>query len=362
MLKKTILMSIVLLLSAYAIAAQVESPKLTPVAPTENQQRLTREGVALHDQGKYDAAAAKYEEVLKENPDNVETLYEITLTYFTKKDYRKSLEFAYRGARYKSNLLGEFYVVIGSSLDDLGDSKKAIEVYKAGIKLAPNAALLHYNLGITYGRIGKPEEARKSLKKSLSLNPNHASSHLALGDLFYKGDYKTPALLAMSRFLMLEPDSPRSATAYRVFKEILQGGVSQDENTKHINVVVTMSDKKDEGDFGPVDMAIGLTKAGDYLEENKGKTQSQLAVAQLNTYFAILSEQNSKGNQSKFVWKYYVPYFSEMKKRNYIEPFYYYVSRSSDNAEVKKWLEENFRRVSEFLNWSKQYQWAKAED
>jgi hypothetical protein len=359
MLKKTVLTGIVLLFSAYAIAAQVESPKLTPVASTENQQSLIREGVALHDQGKYDAAIAKYEEVLKENPDSVDALYEISSTYAAKKDYQKSLEFAYRGTRYKSNLLGGFYMEIGANLDDMGDSKKAIELYKAGIKFAPNVALLHFNLAITYTRIGKLEEARKSLKNSLSLNPNHASSHLVLGGLFYKGDYKTPALLALSRFLVLEPESERSADAYRIFKEILQGGVSQDKDSKQINILVNMSSKKDEGDFDAIDMTIGLTKAGDYLEENKGKTASQLAVEQLNTYLAILGELNSKGNQSKFVFKYYVPYFTELKKRNYVEPFYYYISRSSDNPEVKKWLDENSRQVDEFLNWSKQYQWAK---
>ena len=128
MLKRTILMVFVILLSASGLAAQVESPKLKPVPSTEKQQSLIREGVALHDQGKYDAAIAKYEEVLKENPDNVESLYEISSSYGAKKDSKKSLEYATRGARYKSDLLGGFYVQIGSALDDMGDSKKAIEV------------------------------------------------------------------------------------------------------------------------------------------------------------------------------------------------------------------------------------------
>lgn len=116
---------------------------------------------------------------------------------------------------------------------------------------------------------------------------------------------------------------------------------------------------KDEGDFGGVDVILGLTKASGSLDENKGKTEAQLTVEQLETVFAVLGE-SSKGN-SKFVGKYYVPYFVEMKKRNYVEPFYYYVSRSSDNPEVKKWLDEHAQRVNEFLAWSKQYQWPKVD-
>jgi tetratricopeptide (TPR) repeat protein len=282
-------------------------------------------------------------------------------SYFEKKDYRKSLEAAYRGAKYKSELLPRFYVLAGNALDNLGDSKKAVDVYKAGLKISPTTPLLHFNLGITYLRMSKPEEARKSFKTATALAPNYSSAHLRLGYVFYEGGYKTPALLAISRFLVLEPSSERSDVAYKIFQELLQGGVSQGKNPNDINISVNMSDKKDEGNFGAVDLVIGLTKAGDFLEKNKGKTKAQLAVGQLETYFAILAEQNTKENQSKFVWKYYVPYFNEMKQRGYVEPFYYYVSRRTKDEEVQKWLSENFRRVNEFLNWSKQYQWPKVE-
>jgi tetratricopeptide (TPR) repeat protein len=344
-----------------SVAAQIESPKLTPVESTENQARLIKEGIALHDNKNYDAAIKKYEEVLKENPDNLEAIYEMGFSYSEKQDYKQSLEIAYRGARYKSPLVTGFYVLAGNSLDHLGQPEKAIEVYKAGIKLQPNVAMLHYNLGITYRNNGKSAEARKSFKKAVSLNANQASSHLALGNLFYSEDYKTPALLALSRFLVLEPNSTRSDDAYKIVMKILQGGVTKGEGNQ-INIVVGMSGKKDEGDFGPADLALGLSSAVDSIEENKGKTKAQLAVEQLQTFFAILSEQNSKDKRSKFVWAYYIPYFGEMKDKNHVEPFYYYISRRSSDPDVKKWLDDNYRRVNEFLNWSKQYQWPRVED
>lgn len=357
MLKRIGLTIFVILTSVYGLSAQIDAPKLTPVPSTENQERLIREGVVLHDQKDYDGAIRKYEEVLKENPDNVLALHELSYSYSSKGEFKKSLDVAYRGAMYKSRLLMAFYLSIANNLDELGEPKKAIEVYKAGIKASPDMAKLHYNLAITYLKIKEPEDARRSLKRSVNLDPNHPSSHLVLGDLFYRGGYKTPALLAMSRFLVLEPNSKRSASAYKIVLNVLQGGVSVDDKSGHINIMLEKSPKTDEGNFEVIDLTMGLAKASDSLEKNKGKSTAELAVEQLNTFLSILSELDEKENRSKFVFVYYLPYFSELKKRNYVEPFYYYISKSGNNPEVQKWLDGNFRRVSEFLTWSKQYRW-----
>jgi tetratricopeptide (TPR) repeat protein len=353
------LMSLTVMLLVSASAQQIDPPKLTPSPSTEQQNKLIKEGIALHDRGDYDGAIAKYEEVLKENSSNVMALYEMAFSYAMNKDYRKSLETAYRGTQYKSPIQVRLYTLIGNDLDLLGESKKAIDIYQAAIKMFPDESLLYYNLAITYNNLKKPEEAKKSLKRAAQLNPNHTSSHLLLGSVFYRTNYKTPALLAVSRFLILEPGSERAAGAYRIFQEILQGGVSQGKTSKDINISVDFSAKKDEGDFGAVDMAMGLSKAAGMTEGSKGKSEMQLLVEQLETFFAILSETDPKGDRSKFVWKYYIPYFTELKKRNYVEPFAYHVSQRSNVDGVQQWLKANGNRVNEFLTWSKQYQWPK---
>lgn len=362
MIKRIVLSIFTILISAYVISAQIDAPTLTPVPSTDDQQSLIREGVVLHDHKDYDGAIRKYEEVLKVNPDNVDALWELSYSYSAKEDHAKSLEISYRGARYKSKLLAGFYTSIANNLDNLGESKKAVEIYKAAIKLTPDYALLHYNLAVTYRKLGMFDDARKSVKRAVVFDPDRPSSHLVLGELFYSSGYRTPAFLAMSRFLVLEPKSERSATAYNVVLNVLQGGVSVDDKSGNIKISLEKSPKKDEGDFDVIDLSMGLSKAADSLEENKGKTKAQLAVEQLNTFLSILSELDQKENKSKFVFRYYVPYFIELKKRNYVEPFYYYISRSDNNSDVEKWLGDNFRRVSEFLNWSKQYQWPRIKD
>lgn len=361
MLKRTVWLVFAIALSSIYTLGQVDPPKLDPTPSTEKQSALIKEGVALHDQGNYDAAISKYEEVLKENPNNVEALYEMSFSYSMKGDYRKALDVAYKGAQYKSRLLATFYLQIGNSLDQLGESAKSLEVYKAGIKLQPQNAMLHYNLAVTYINLNKPDDARKTVKQAIALNPEHPSSHLLLSTLWYQGGYKTPALLAACRFLVLEPRSQRSASALKTVQEVMGGGVTAGKNPNEINIFVDMSAKKDEGDFGAIDLVLGLGKAAGMTKENTDKTEMQLLVEQFNTLFAIMSEQSDKGDKNKFTWKFYVPYFSEMKQKSYVEPFVYYINLSSGKEEVKKWVASNKGRVVEFLGWSKNYHWPKAD-
>lgn len=344
-------------LSPRALASDLEPPRLVPAPTTPAQDRLVREGVALHDRGDYDGAIRRYEQVLAENESHVGALYEMSFAYTRKKEYRKSLEAAYRGARYKSDLLGAFYMQIGNNLDELGEPKKAVDVYKAGIKLMPESGLLYYNLGLTYRKLGKPEDARKVLKAAVSLDPKHASSHLLLAAQFYDSGYRIPALFAAARFLALEPGSPRSGAGVRLVREVLSGGARQGKSENEVNVFVQMGGKTDEGDFGPAEMMLGLGGAAALTGEGKKKTEAEILVGQLERVVETVSG-GKKG--SSFVHRYYVPYFVEMKEKNFLEPFVYYTLKApGGHEEAGRWVAQNSGRVMQFLTWSKNYPWPK---
>ena len=121
------------------------------------------------------------------------------------------------------------------------------------------------------------------------------------------------------------------------------------------------SAKKDEGDFGSLDLFLALGKAASMAEGKRGKTEMQLLVRQFETFFAVMSEQTDKADRNKFTWKFYVPYFAEMKQKNYVEPFVYYISQSSGNEEALKWLAEKKGLVGDFLAWSKLYNWPQTD-
>ena len=66
---KNIILILILLFATLSIKAQSSSEK------------LIREGVSLHDKGRYKEAISSYEEALKVNPSSMSAVYEMSLSY-----------------------------------------------------------------------------------------------------------------------------------------------------------------------------------------------------------------------------------------------------------------------------------------
>lgn len=271
-MKKSLFISLlVLLLSYLSISAQnLPKPTLTPTEPTPEQLQLIQSGVRLHDQGDYAAAVKNYDQVLQENPSCVMAIYEKTLSLYYAKDYVKMVATALEGLKYKSNEIPLFYGLIANAYDDQGNPQKAVELYKQGIKMLEGDAAysrylasLYYNLAVTNVGLKQSKEARTNLKKAVPLNFSYASPHYLLSTVFYQDNYKIPAFLAASRLLSLEINTKRSQIAAQIIKNVMQGGVSQDSGDPNkITIGVDFNAPKDEGDFGGLDMLLGISKVG----------------------------------------------------------------------------------------------------
>ena len=216
-----------LLLSVCTWAADLKKPARTPTELTAEQKALLHEGIALHDQGDYDGAIRKYESILESNPDGISAIYELSFSYFAKKDYRKSLEFTEKGTGYISDILPRFYMQMASCLDHLGESEKAIDIYKETLEKYPREPLLHFNLALTYSQNKKPDLAISHLKEELYISPEHPTSHLLLGLTFQESGYQIPAIFALSRFLILEPMSSRASQVLLRLRQLINVGSCQ---------------------------------------------------------------------------------------------------------------------------------------
>jgi tetratricopeptide (TPR) repeat protein len=87
-MKLTALPLIALLVQTPGLQVPAFSPPTrTPAANSPADVVTLRAGIALYEQGKYDEAIAKFDEVLKGSPDNAMALYELALSSVAKKDY-----------------------------------------------------------------------------------------------------------------------------------------------------------------------------------------------------------------------------------------------------------------------------------
>ena len=339
--------SVVLALGSAAVAAQSGAPTRTPVPSTAAEEATVVAGIRLHDQGKFDEAIAKYEEVLRLNPANMAALYEMAYSFAASHEFEKSLAAATRGTEYESELLPLFYDLIGSAHDSLGEAQKAIEAYKKGIQFVPHAAMLYYNMGVTYlESLKNQDEARQAFKKAVSLDPKQPAFHLMLGQAFQTDGRTVPALLAFSTYLIQEPAGPHALSAYGFWRAILRGATP-----------AAAAASGDEGDFHEVEAAIARSQQTVIEEMDRGSAELPAFLAHMNRIVARLADQPA--DRGTLTGAYYLPFFAELKAKNFVETFVYWSMQRAPVDGVRDWLNGHADQVKEFVAWSQSYNWPK---
>jgi Tfp pilus assembly protein PilF len=363
---------LVLLLTAASLTGSVyaqSAPSREPARMTPEQEAILRSGIELHDKGQYDEAIAKYQQVLSSSPNVAEALFELSYSYFSKRDFDRSFETAQKGSELKSDLLPMFYDMMASSVDSKGEPQQAIEIYRKGIALAPDASLLYYNMAVTYREsLNKADDARAALEKAAIIEPQQAGVQLLLGQVFQGSGYNTPAFLALSTFLILDPGGRQGVTGYGLWRAVLKGGVDPlpDMNqpdqatrgpTRTPAPPSAPKPKTDEGDFSVLDALIASTHRAFLDKVDGGTPEIQALVAQVDTLFSSLPLKPDGAAAGSFVNTHYIPFFVELKQRNYVEPFVYWASQRAPVPGVREWLTANRPRVGEFLDWAAKYDW-----
>lgn len=326
--------------------------------------QLMEEGVAYHDKGDYDEAISKYDQVLKLDKNNLLALAEKAFTLMSLQEYKKAIKLCKKAIKNHPGHkdLKTVYVTYGNACDALGKPAQSIKVYDEGIEAFPDFYLLHFNKGITL--VGQKELSKAILcfQQSARLNPRHASSHNALARMLDMKNKKTPAILAYSRFLVVEPQSARARENIRFLQEILNGNTEQKEdNTISISLDAsglgdtTADGRPKENSFRTTDMILALTAALDYSDENKDQTDVEKFIRKFEVMCSSIKEVKEKNHG--FYWDYYVPYFVELKDNDLIETFAYIAFATSDESYVEAWLSAHQDEIDAFYQWSGAYAW-----
>ena len=325
---------------------------------SQDANALVKEGIALHDNGEYDAAIQKYNAALALDRDNYDALYEKAYSLLSGNKYSETIELCkYILKKHKANRNnGHVYITMGTSLDLSGKPKDAIKMYDEGIKLYPQMGLLYFNKAITLNTMNEQEEALRAIKLSITNNPYHGSSHHFLNAVTVN---KTQALMSSLVLLAIEPAGKRGAEhLQKVQKALAAGAKKTGENqvTINLDMLSPSSKRKQEDDFSTVDMLLGLNAALDFDDKFKDETSINRVQRKLESLFAILGEAND--NRPGFGWTHYAPFFAEMKKEKHVETFTHIIHLSVNDASNNEWLEENADKVTNFETWFKTY-WSK---
>lgn len=147
--------------------------------------------------GDYPKAIELYKQAIRIKPDYADAHYNLGLTYLIVDNLSSALE------EYK--ILKDLDKELSGNLFD-----SIIEPYKQAIRIKPDLAEAHYNLGILYGQLGDWRKAIESYKQAICIKPDFAVAHYGLGASYYKlGDYKK-AIESFKEAIRLNPDFARA--------------------------------------------------------------------------------------------------------------------------------------------------------
>lgn len=113
------------LLTLITLSVQAQNP---------TAEDLVNEGIQYHDKGEYAKAIETYKKALEINPNSGLALYEMALTFFTIKDYQNAEIASKKAIDANDDHKMHAYMMLGNSLDMLGETKKAIKVYEKAMK------------------------------------------------------------------------------------------------------------------------------------------------------------------------------------------------------------------------------------
>jgi len=358
-------MTFILLATALAAALEqgaalavppLAAPTKDAVTPTEAEMVALRAGYALFREKKFDEAIAAFQAMLSANPDSVGAMYEMALSLHAKGDASRAIGMAARCAEYRFPELDKCLALVGSVLDLSGQPALALEAYDKAIAILPNAGTLHYNKAVTEMQSLKDvPRALATLKRGAAADPRHATTHQLLGRFFLADDLRTPGLLALSRFLILEPASSRTGEVFKIWYTLLNGNVKQSKDGK-LEVALNPNKKTHEGDLMQLDLFIALSQI-DAANMPAATPPGPRLVQQFTTYLNAVAKQEPGPDAPTFLWSHYLPYFKELHSRKFTEAFIYHVSQSAGMPGVAEWLEANHAQVEAFLSWDKAFAW-----
>ncbi|MCR4030347.1 MULTISPECIES: tetratricopeptide repeat protein [Flavobacterium] len=322
--------------------------------------KMVEAGIVLHDKGDFEGAIKNYDNALSLDKDNLFALIEKSLTLSSLNKFEEVVAISKHAiATHPNKGLENIYVTYGNALDHLKKTEEALKIYEQGIQRFPDYYQLYFNKGICYANFNNSAEAVLCFQRSLAINPKHPGSLNAIG-ILESNSNRIPAILAFSRFLIVEPQTSRSKKNFENLQNLLMKGVTQkDDKNVTINIDAGMlpdsTGVKKENDFSVTDLILSMSSGLDYDKKNVKKTEAENFIRKFEVICSSLEEV--KSDNSGFYWSYLAPYFIEMKNKKLIEPFAYIAYVDAGTDDVVKWHKKNQNKLDDFYEWSKNYKW-----
>jgi tetratricopeptide (TPR) repeat protein len=126
-------------------------------------------GIELKKADKQDEAIQVFRDLLKRNPNNVNAMRQLALSYWQDKDRLEDAQALLRRATQTTPDFTEAWLTLAALLMEMNKYLEAIASYEKAIELEPKNARAWAGLGSAYGRAMLPEKAVQAFERSFAI-------------------------------------------------------------------------------------------------------------------------------------------------------------------------------------------------
>ena len=164
------------------------------------------QAVVFFKNGKLDKAKDICSEILKEQPDNFDTLQLFGLISFQSKNYHQSADLIYKAIKIKPDY-AEIYNFYSIVLIHLKKIDEAIKSWNDAIKIKPDYAEAYYNRANALLKLGRLDEAIESYDKAIQIKPNYAEAYYNRANALSELRRFNEAVESYDKAIQIKPDS-----------------------------------------------------------------------------------------------------------------------------------------------------------
>lgn len=275
---------------------------------SDDARALIKEGEKLNSEKKYAEAIEKYRAALKLDTGNLFAGYQLANSLFLSDKGAEGIPYLEKITKTDNKLTGAAY--------DL--------------------------LGFIYFKNRQYAEAEAAAVAAIKLNPKHAGTQRMYALVSFHQNKRAQAFLGFCSFILLEPNTSRSAEAYGNMQHIIQGGSLKPEPGE-------MTSHAIEANVNGLNQAI--TQAVADFSKRRYASAGDLLDAELTAIFTNTGKLAEKQTGNDFFRNYLAAYFYKLAQSPNMPAFARLVSSST--PESAKWIKEHPQQMADLDNWIK---------
>lgn len=330
------ILSIALIFYCISSFAQVEIDKLEWI----NSGEIIQEVFASDSDMDYEEMLSELRRIPENDTNYTAVQAEISSILLQLERYDELIEFTNKELSEKHEYNYVFYNHAALAEHRRGNHTEAIELLKKGVKEYPDYHIFYVNIGVFLEALEQYQEAVDYYKKTIQLNPKYALAHLKLGVLTAREAKFTESILALSTYILLEPNGDYSNNALSLLNQLV--GNTPDFSEREGLIFSNQGD-----DFQELELILQNRVA----LNKKYKVKTKLDFPLVKQCHVLLDQLKDNEDKKGFFTEMYVSLYQKIIEDDQFKGFTLALAQASANKKHQSIVKKNEQEILSFYKW-----------